>query len=237
MFCVEPEGYEERVTKKGNQGTHKRKSSTHASKSSPKYMIENPESSSLSRSEEPPQASTFNASDTNSKATIETLSSISSIKSNDCRQMILRDSLKSALKENIKTSSVENDVSQTNDFRSREQGLRIRLSNLPNQLSKEEFDALMKSVPGLSSWVYLSNRAGGCRGYCFCEAVTEGDVVPAIEALSQQVVQGRNVKANISVSPSVEENEGSQGTGLHPAHNMVVDIRLRFALICDKSLL
>ena len=221
LFCFEPEGNGESVTKNGNQGARKRNSSTHASKSAPRYTIENPQGISLPRSEEPPQASTFNASEANSKATSETPSSMSSIISNDCRQILPHDSLESAPKvknKKIKTRSVDNDISQSNYFRSQEQGLRIRLSNLPNQLSKEEFDTLLKRIPGLSSWVYLSNRAGGCRGYCFCEAVTEGDVVPAIEALSQQVVQGKNVKANLSVTPSAEESVGLQGTALHPTH-------------------
>ncbi|KAJ7294889.1 hypothetical protein O6H91_Y225900 [Diphasiastrum complanatum] len=90
--------------------------------------------------------------------------------------------------------------STSDDRVSSEAKIQIYLSNLPTQLTTKEFNTIMQSVPGLSSWKLMVNQTGSCRGYGFCELNPHSDGELAIELLSRMSIHGKPIFAKFSNS-------------------------------------
>ncbi|CAM6091300.1 unnamed protein product [Calypogeia fissa] len=87
----------------------------------------------------------------------------------------------------------------SSDGPSREGGTTlVCLTNLANEVTEEDYNCLMHSIPEITSWKYLSGPRGQCLGYGFCEVQAEADIEAIIQCLSEQVFHGKMVKASVS---------------------------------------
>ncbi|CAM6085051.1 unnamed protein product [Calypogeia fissa] len=87
----------------------------------------------------------------------------------------------------------------SSDGPSREGGTTlVCLTNLANEVTEEDYNSLMQSIPEITSWKYLSDLRGQCLGYGFCEVQAEADIEAIIQYLSEQVFYGKKVKASVS---------------------------------------